>query len=47
MASRAAKLSMSDLRVCVRGVGVTSRGPARLVRLNCLAQSADPKNFCS
>ena len=47
MASRAAKLSMSDLGVFVPGIGVTSCGPARLARLICLAQSADPNNFCS
>ena len=47
MASLAAKLRMSDLRVLVWGVGVTSRGPARLKRLNLLAQSADTNNFFS
>ena len=46
MASHAANLLMSDMRVCVRGVGVTSRGPARLARLSCLFQSADSYNFC-
>ena len=47
MASRAAKLRMSDMRVCVRGVGITSRGSARLALLNCLAQSTNPNIFCS
>ena len=46
MANRAAKLRMSEMSVCVRGVGATSRGPARLARLRCLAQSVDPNNFC-
>ena len=47
MASRAAKLRISDICVSVRGVGVTSHGPVRLVRLSCLTQLADPNNFCS
>ena len=47
MANRATKLRMSYMRVCVRGVGVTSRGPDRLARLSCLSQSADPNNFYS
>ena len=31
--------------VCARGRGNYSRGPARLARLNCLAQSVDPNNL--
>ena len=31
--------------LCARGRG-TSRGPAHLARLRCLAQSVDPNNFC-
>ena len=47
MASFAAKLHMSDLKVRVRGVGVTSWGTASLAHLNYLAQSDDPNIFCS
>ena len=47
MVSHATKLHMSDMCVCLRGVGEISHGPARLASLSCLAQSADPYNFCS
>ena len=47
MASCAEKLLMSDMRVSMRGVGETSRGPAYLARLRCLAQSVEPSNLCS
>ena len=47
MASRAAKLCMSEMCESVRGVAVTSHRPVRLVRLSCLAHSTDPYKFCS